>query len=123
MLEMVILDDDAIVRVTLAEALRDDGFQVAEAGSGAEAMRLLQDGGGAHVLVADIQLGGNPNGLAVASAAMRQWPGLHVVYVTGRPDALAGIQLGPRQQMLIKPFMPSYLVQLVRPMVPQKSPC
>jgi CheY-like chemotaxis protein len=39
---VLIIDDDAAVRETLAEGLRLAGFDVAEAGSGAEGLRLLR---------------------------------------------------------------------------------
>ena len=42
---VLIVDDEALLRWSLAETLRDAGFQVVEAGDGASAMRAFSSGG------------------------------------------------------------------------------
>ena len=115
--DMIVLDDDPIVRVTLAEALREEGFDVAEAASGPEALALLAEVVGAGVLVTDVQLGGDPTGVSIAVQALAAWPEIRVIYVTGRPDMLDDVPLGTRARLLIKPFMPSYLVAVAQEMI------
>jgi CheY-like chemotaxis protein len=41
---ILVVDDDDDVRSTVAEALEDEGFEVATAANGAEALKLLVDG-------------------------------------------------------------------------------
>lgn len=90
--DMFVADDDPIVRVTLAEALRDEGFDVLEASTGAEAVSLLAEAGGARVLVTDVFLGSGPDGITLAAEALRRWPNprdLHdrPTQIAGRPEA------------------------------------
>ena len=121
--DMFVADDDPIVRVTLAEALRDEGFDVLEASTGAEAVSLLAEAGGARVLVTDVFLGSGPDGITLAAEALRRWPEILVIYMTARPRLLAGLKLDRRQRVLIKPFMPSYLVEVARDMMVSLTAC
>lgn len=69
---ILVADDDVIVRIAIAEYLRDCGFRVIEASGGAEAKTVLQYGPEISVLFADARLVGEQNGFALA-----QWVRLH----------------------------------------------
>jgi DNA-binding response OmpR family regulator len=57
---------------------------------------------------------GGPDELALAADARRRWPGVGVVYVTGRrPSRLDGQVLGARDRFLPKPVAPRALVRAV----------
>ena len=71
----------------------------------------------------DVLLGSSPNGMCVAAEALRRWPDMFVLYITGRPNLLAGLKMGRRQRILVKPFMPSYLVQVAREMMRPLATC
>ena len=117
MCDVLILDDDPLVLATLAEALRDDGLDIAEARNSAEAIERLEDD--AHpprLLVTDINLGEAVDGRAVAAAARRRYPGIPVIFITGRPDTLINHPFGTAERLLAKPFRPSELVAAVRAM-------
>jgi len=67
--------------------------------------------------VADRDLGGlsgTSDGFRVAVEALRERPGLKVIYASGGVDAVPGRAPGPRERVLPKPFPPSRLVRLVR---------
>ncbi len=114
--EILVLDDDAALRLVFATALEDAGFLVREAANGAEALALLRKPisvpSACRILLVDVHLGGEPDGLTVASEAMRHDADLWVLYCTGFPDALSHRDLGRRERALIKPFQASYLVEV-----------
>jgi hypothetical protein len=60
-------------------------------------------------------------GLALAEEARRRWPGLGVVYVTGRPSGLDGHVLRARDRFLPGPVTPVALVRAVRGLVGTSS--
>ena len=70
------------------------------------------------VLVADTDCEpeGGLDAFALAEVARGRWPGLGVVYVTGRrrPSRLDGRVLGARDRFLPKPVRPDALVRAVR---------
>ena len=114
--DLLVLDDDELVRVTLGEALRDGGYVVAEASGPAEALAILRSEPECRVRVTDLHLAGPagpPSGLRLAEQARHAHPDLRVIYITGRPDALPPGALNGADRSLSKPFLPTALVELV----------
>jgi CheY-like chemotaxis protein len=112
MFDMLVLEDDPILRVALAEALRKRGFDVHEAANGMDALGILRRTCGAKLLVTDINLGSRPDGLQVAEEAMRTHDHLRVIYTTGSPHRLRRHKLSPKERVLRKPFMVIELVEV-----------
>jgi CheY-like chemotaxis protein len=110
---ILVVDDEWIIRALIAQSLRDAGYDVAEAENGDIAARLL-DSGQFNVLVTDIHMPGQLDGVALAEHVRRQMPNLWVVFVTGRPDVIRRvIDGGLGDAVLSKPFQPEEVVQVV----------
>lgn len=108
MYDLLILDDDPLLRMLFADALSGKGFIVREAGSAAEAWAVLRQPAGTRGLLADQALGappGEPDGFIVADEALQFYPALVVIYASARTDALGGRALIAREHALPKPFM------------------
>jgi len=98
---LVLLVDDAnIVRVATAEMIRDLGHDVEEAGSGAEALALLESGLKVDVLVTDYMMPGL-DGAALARRLEKTHPKLPVLLITGYTGHTQEMVHLPR---LAKPF-------------------
>lgn len=111
---LLLVEDDALVRLTVAMMLEDHGFRVVEAATGEEALRLMQEGLDAPVMVTDVDLGAGVNGLELADNLRARRPDLVIVFITGRVASLRGRPLGPREAVLPKPFEAGELAELVR---------
>jgi CheY-like chemotaxis protein len=83
---VLVVEDEFLIRMTLAEALGDEGFEVVEAESGDDALPILRADPGIRLLLTDIQLPGALNGRSLAQKAREHFPALPVIYMTGRPD-------------------------------------
>jgi CheY-like chemotaxis protein len=85
----LVVEDEWLLRLELAEELAAAGWQVREAGTGEEALKLLEqiqaDGQSVDFLVTDIRLGGPVNGWDVAEACRKIWPAIPVIYVSANP--------------------------------------
>jgi CheY-like chemotaxis protein len=81
-LRVLLVEDDPIIRGGTAEMLRGLGHQVAEAGSAEEGMAQLRTAG-VDVLVTDLGLPG-VSGAAFAQQVQASWPGIGIVFATGR---------------------------------------
>lgn len=104
---ILVVDDEAAVRTLMAEAMADQGHHVLTAGDGAEALAVLDERGDAiDLLLTDVGLTGGMNGRQVADAALRQRPGLKVVFVTGYAEQaiLGAEQLPDNMALVTKPF-------------------
>ncbi|MBV8094990.1 MAG: response regulator [Acetobacteraceae bacterium] len=114
---VLLVEDEFLIRLTLAEALQDAGFVVSEAETGEQALAVLRDGADVGVLLTDIQLPGKMSGLELAQAARQSRPSLRVIYVTGRPDTVAGTNTSSREALITKPYLPSEVISTVRRLV------
>lgn len=115
---LLLVEDDDLVRVTVAMMLEDLGFTVLEATAGEAALQQLDTGLDADILVTDIDLGPGINGLQLADQVRASRPELPVVFVTGRMMTLHGRPRRDREAYLPKPFEGEALARVVRNLLP-----
>jgi CheY-like chemotaxis protein len=103
----MVVDDDALVRDTVAEMLEDVCDHVYLASDGVEGLEVLRRHPDISVVVTDIAMP-RLDGIAFASQARRLQPELKVLFVSGlqRPP--------PREEFLAKPFPAPALVSAVQ---------
>lgn len=111
---VLLVEDDTLVRLTLAEALESTGLDILEAGDAEEALEILRHP--AHrikILVTDLNLGAGDDGLLLAAKARRHLPNLQVVYATGSPEKFITHTFSPWERVFLKPFDPATLAAAV----------
>jgi DNA-binding response OmpR family regulator len=110
---VLIVEDEFLIRLTLAEALSDEGFEVMEAATGDEALvTLLAER--PDLLLTDIQLPGRMDGLALARRARENAPEMPVIFMTGRPDSMGTTSPAGRNVFIAKPYLPSEVCATAR---------
>jgi signal transduction histidine kinase/CheY-like chemotaxis protein len=116
---VLLVDDDATVRMLLAEVLTESGYKLLEAGDGASAMKHLGTDLRIDMMVTDVGLPGGMNGRQVADAARTMRPDLKVLFITGYAEnaAITSGHLEAGMQILAKPFAMSTLANKVREML------
>jgi len=114
---ILVVEDEALIRMTVIEALEDAGFQVLEAASADEAVEMLNDNV-IHFLFTDIQMPGTLSGVDLAHAVADRYPEAGIIVASGRVQPTE-IKLPPNAEFFAKPFGLSDLVarveQLARP--------
>ena len=113
---LLLVEDDALVRDTVALMLEEDGFEVMVAADAEEALQLVRDGLNAPVIVTDVDLGAGPSGADLADALHRLRPDVRIIFITGRGAVLSKRALDKREAILTKPFASAALSSLVRRM-------
>lgn len=109
--QVLLVEDELLIRDLLQSALEDAGFEVAYANSGDAAIDLLQRAVGKLVgVVTDINLGSETNGWDVARAARRADPRIAVIYMSGGSAHEWAAEGAPGSAILTKPFAPAQLV-------------
>ena len=103
---ILVVEDEFLIRMTLFEALSDEGFDVVEAASGDDALALLRADSAIRLLLTDLQLPGGLDGRALAFKAREAVPDLPVIYMSGRPDAVQDLA-SSRDVVIAKPYLPS----------------
>ncbi len=111
---ILVVEDEFLIRLTLVEALTDEGFDVIEAESGDAALPILLGDPTIGVLLTDIQLPGTLNGTRLAQRARETRPGLPVLFMTGRPDPGAEVGAAPHNGYISKPYTLTEICRAVR---------
>jgi CheY-like chemotaxis protein len=99
---ILVVDDDARSARTLANMLREDGYDVDVAIDGATAIARLTRAPMPSVLVTDLRLP-NADGHAVSAFARSRDARIPIIMVTGYPQ-LASQKLSPKPIVLTKPL-------------------
>ena len=111
---ILVVEDEFLIRLTLVEALGDEGFDVIEAETGDAALPILQGDPTIRVLLTDIQLPGSLNGTTLAQRARLTRPDLPVLFMTGRPDPVAEAGASRLDRYISKPYTLSDICKAVR---------
>jgi two-component system cell cycle sensor histidine kinase/response regulator CckA len=114
---VLLVEDDAICRMDFARQLRSNGYEVLEAGDGAEAIELLeQHYNEIELVVTDLALP-KVNGFDVVTNVQRRWPKIPMIMISGYLSEDRGHAiLGSTVDILRKPFHPNALIALAQRM-------
>lgn len=85
--EVLIVEDEWLVRMELADAFALRGFTVTESASAEHAAEVLQANPALALLVTDIRLAGPRDGWDLAIEARRLMPEIAVIYLSANPAA------------------------------------
>jgi PAS domain S-box-containing protein len=107
---ILVVDDDAELRDTMASVLRYRGFDVHEAGDGPEALAVLESTPSISVLLTDIYLSSGMDGLELGKRALDRRPDLEVLYISGNVESA---DLPPRH-CIARPFTMDELESRIR---------
>jgi DNA-binding NtrC family response regulator len=114
--QILIAEDEVMLRVIAVEMLEDAGFEVFQAGDGEEALTLLKLNPGIALLVSDIKMP-RMDGYALVKAGLDFKPDLKVLMMTGyAQDPPPDLIRERRIEILRKPFNLDRLCQMAETM-------
>jgi CheY-like chemotaxis protein len=116
---VLIVDDEAMVRLLVKDVLTEHGYHVIEAHDAASALKFLNSVQRIDLLITDVGLPGNLNGRQLADAARNMRKSLKVLFITGYAEnaAIGNGQLEPGMEILTKPFPMIAIASKVRQML------
>jgi CheY-like chemotaxis protein len=103
---VLLVDDDPAVRTTVAAVLDDLGYDVRQAGGGAEALDLLHRDDRIEVLLTDVVMPAM-NGAELARVALGLRPRLTILFMSGYADPEEITGALRRHRLVRKPFLPA----------------
>lgn len=80
---ILLVEDEVLIRMVIAEYLRDCGYHVVEAGNGREAITLFEAGLEVDVVFTDVQMPGDTDGFALARWVRANHPGVKIILTSG----------------------------------------
>ena len=119
---ILLVEDEALVRVGLAEFLRENGYRVFDAGDAREALMILNSGPVIDLAIIDVLLPGDMDGLDLGRQIRAQWPDIKIVVTSGAVRSIdgRGDELG-QGPVLIKPYSRRDFLYRVREALTQEK--
>lgn len=100
---ILVVEDEFLIRILVADHLRDAGFVVVEALCGDEAIAILQSGAEIDLVFTDVQMPGSTDGMDLLAFVKRTRPDLPVLMTSGHLEPHIAYASGALR-FLPKPF-------------------
>ena len=116
---VLIVEDDILVRLTIADYIRGAGYAVFEAANAAEAVAVFASGERVDVVFTDVQMPGVMDGLMLARWVQEHHPSVQVLVTSGKGDADISSGLMPDDAFYSKPYSLEAVADRIRSLLEQ----
>jgi DNA-binding NtrC family response regulator len=112
---VLVVEDDILVRMPIAQYLRDCGYKVIEAANAEEAITILShDETDVHVVLTDIEMPGVVDGFGLAKWIRQHRPGLDILLAGTVPRAVENAKELCKEGSVPKPYDPQAVHKHIR---------
>ena len=119
---ILVVDDDALIRLTLSDYLQDNGFKVLEATTGDEALAIMAAPGFTVDLVfTDVMMPGLTDGFALAKWISENQPEIPVIVTSADTEKIASAPDRSGLQFIAKPYELNDIASLFRKALDQRN--
>lgn len=115
--EILVAEDDPLLREYVTVLLRKSGYSVMSATSGGEALEILGAGARPDLLFTDVLMAGGMDGFELARRARLISPELKVLYTSGYTGSTEREQLPAGSGFLPKPYRRRDCIEKVNSML------
>lgn len=110
--EVLVVEDEPLVRMAAADALVDRGIMAWEAGDAREALHVLQEHPRIGVVFTDVNMPGQPDGVGLAEEVSARHPDIGLI-VTSGAVRITDNDLPDHGTFLPKPYSAERLLEVV----------
>lgn len=114
-MKVLIVEDEPLIRLGLATAVEEAGYEVVEAGNATEAIRRLEADPQIRLLLTDVDMPGGMDGIALAHHVRDRWPPVRLIVISGKVGVRPG-QLPSGARFVSKPYQEPALLAMVAAM-------
>jgi CheY-like chemotaxis protein len=100
---ILVVEDEALIRLWAADLLEENGFSVLEAADADAALKLLETRPDVKLLFTDVQMPGSLNGMELAREVHARWPHILLVITSGR-ERLTRAEIPDDGRFVAKPY-------------------
>ena|SRR5579863_6109108 len=118
---ILVVEDEAIIRMAAVDMLEQAGFAVVEAPDADSAICILELRNDVRAVFTDINMPGSLDGLRLAHAIRGRWPPIHLILTSGRLAA-NDEDLPSDGRFVRKPYRAEDLVATIREVLASKPP-
>ena len=113
---VLVVEDEALVRMDIGLLLDDEGFQVLEASNADDAISLPDAHPEVRLMFTDIDMPGSMDGLKLAAAVRDRWPPVKIIVTSGHRH-MSDDTLPVVGRFFSKPYDPSRVIHAIREMI------
>lgn len=110
---VLLVEDEFLIRMLIADHLRDAGLTVVEAINGDEAIEILMSGALIDLVYTDVRMPGSADGMAVLGFAKRTRPNMPVLMTSGHLAPERAYACGA-ERFLAKPCDVDFVVAAIQ---------
>lgn len=81
---VLVVEDEPMIRMDIADQLEEEGFRVLEAGTADQAIALLEAHADIRLIFTDVDMPGSMDGLRLASVVRGRWPPVRIIVTSGK---------------------------------------
>jgi CheY-like chemotaxis protein len=107
---VLIVENEALIRMNAAQIVEDAGFAVVEACDADEAIRILESRNDICAVFTDVRMSGSIDGLKLAHAIRGRWPPIHLI-VTSGSNVPCGDILPKNARFVRKPYEAKHIAE------------
>jgi CheY-like chemotaxis protein len=115
---ILVVEDEAIIRMGAVQMLEDAGFAVVEASNAHDAMGVLENRTDVRAVFTDINMPGTWNGMRLARMVRGRWPPIHLIVTSGLMSPNDD-DLPPGGRFIRKPYDPRHVIATIRELLCQ----
>ncbi len=110
---VLIVEDEALIRVDAVDMVEDEGFEVCDAPNAAKALRILETRDDIGILFTDIDMPGDIDGLDLARIVRKRWPHIAIIIVSGHTH-LTDAEVPNGGVFFSKPYLRATILKALR---------
>jgi DNA-binding NtrC family response regulator len=102
---VLVVDDEALIRMAMADHLESAGFAVLEAANAADAMAILsRPDCGIDLVFSDVRMPGELDGIGLGKWVLQNYPDVPVILASGETGKATALEELSGVQVLLKPY-------------------
>lgn len=110
---ILIVEDEALIRMGAIQMLEDAGFATVEAGNADDAIKILELRSDIGVIFTDIDMPGTLDGMRLARFVRGRWPPIHIIVTSGLTFPVEE-DLPTNGRFISKPYRPEHVISAIR---------
>lgn len=114
---VLVVEDDDLIRFTIADYLRDVCYAVIEVANAAEALEIFASGAPVDVVFTDVQMPGEMDGLMLVRWVHEYRPHVQVLVTSGKGDGALSCGLIADDAFFAKPYVLEAVAARIRSLV------
>lgn len=115
-ISVLVVEDEALVRLDIVDALIEAGFEVFEAFDASEAIKVISVNPQIHALFTDIDMPGSVDGLKLAAFVKDRWPPIKIIVTSGHAKVTDDM-LPVDSVFFRKPYQSNHIIASIRQLV------